>query len=78
VEEARPAWVVWVGSPTSWDSRVAAARPVVAWAASYLEPAYDLVGRAAILGPDRTEYAWGDDAARLGAGGASVLVLRRR
>jgi 4-amino-4-deoxy-L-arabinose transferase-like glycosyltransferase len=78
IEEARPAFVVWVGSPSSWDSRVAAARPLVEWAGAFVDAGYDLVGRAAILGPDRTEYAWGEDAVRLGPGGASLLVFRRR
>jgi hypothetical protein len=77
VEAADPAFVVWVNVPTSWDTRVGAARRVMEWAAGFLAR-YDLVGRVAIRGPDRTDYAWDEEAARLGPQGANVLVFRRR
>jgi len=77
VEAARPAWVIWVNQPASWDTRVGAARPVLEWANRFLGEGYELEGRVSIRGPRQTDYAWGDDARRLGAGGASVLVYRR-
>jgi hypothetical protein len=78
VEVARPAYVVWVDVPSSWNSRVQAARPLVLWADAFLQTHYDLVGRVAIRGPNRTEYAWEADAHRLGPAGANLLIFRRR
>jgi 4-amino-4-deoxy-L-arabinose transferase-like glycosyltransferase len=77
VEAARPAWLVWVNQPASWDTRVGAARPVLEWADRFLALGYVLDGRVAIRGPRQTDYAWGEEARRLGPGGASVLVYRR-
>ncbi|MGA8891211.1 MAG: glycosyltransferase family 39 protein [Anaeromyxobacteraceae bacterium] len=77
VEAARPPWLIWVNQPASWDTRVGAARPVLEWAERFLGEGYELDGRVAIRGPRQTDYAWGDDARRLGAGGASLLVYRR-
>ena len=77
VEAARPRFVVWVNTSTSWDTRVGAARPVVAWAEAFLDSGYELAGRVAIRGPRQTDYAWDEEARRLGPGGASVLVFRR-
>ena len=77
VEAARPAWVIWVNQPASWDTRVGAARPVLEWASRFLGSSYELDGRIAIRGPRQTDYAWGEEARQMGAGGASVLVYRR-
>jgi hypothetical protein len=66
-----------VNIPASWDTRVGAARDLVSWASALVDASYELVGRASILGPDRTEYAWDGDAVRVGAEGAHVLVFRR-
>jgi 4-amino-4-deoxy-L-arabinose transferase-like glycosyltransferase len=78
VEAARPAFVVWVNIPASWDTRVRAAQRVVTWADAYLSSGYDLVGRVAIRGPRQTDYAWDAEAARLGPQGGNLLVFRRR
>lgn len=78
IEAARPAFVVWVNTPTSWDTRVGAARPVIAWADRFLGANYELVGRVAIRGPRQTDYSWDEDARRLGPEGASVLIFGRR
>jgi hypothetical protein len=77
VVAAQPRYVVWVDVPSSWTFRVAAAEPLVRWAGNFLESSYVLDGRVAILGPRRTEYAWGEEAARLGADRANILVFRR-
>jgi hypothetical protein len=77
IEQASPAFLVWVDIPSSWAARVGAARPIVTWAGEYLASGYHLVGRVAIRGPDRTDYAWGPDAVRLGVEGANILVFRR-
>jgi hypothetical protein len=78
IEAARPAFVVWVNIPASWETRVRAAQRVVTWADSYLSSGYDLVGRVAIRGPRQTDYAWDAEAARLGPQGGNLLVFRRR
>jgi hypothetical protein len=77
IEAVRPRFLVWVNTPTSWDTRVGAARPVVAWAEAFLASGYELAGRVAIRGPRQTDYAWDDEARRLGPAGASVLLFRR-
>jgi hypothetical protein len=50
---------------------------VVAWAEAFLASGYELAGRVAIRGPRQTDYAWDDEARRLGPAGASVLLFRR-
>ncbi len=64
IEKASPEFVVYVKVPLSWMAR--AGTPQVeafsAWADSYLDNRYTLVGIADILSPDHTDYRSGDDA----------------
>jgi hypothetical protein len=77
VTEANPKYIVWIDVPASWTFRVAAATPIVQWARQLIESRYTLDGRVAIRSATQTDYAWGEDAARLGVRGANVLLFRR-
>lgn len=75
VERADPAYAVLVNVPTSWLVRPDSDRRVLAWADAFLWARYDLVGRVT-MSPDRTSYAWEEEARRPGA--AHLLVFRRK
>jgi len=76
IEEARARMVVFVAVPTSWLVTPRSDRRIFQWLEEYLGANYEVVGRVVILGPDRTEYYWGEQAqpARL----AQVVVYQRR
>jgi hypothetical protein len=79
VEEARPAYLVWVLVPTSWLMRPESDKWILRWAQEYVSREYQLVGQVQILGPDRTDYYWDDFAARAPDRPVNrLLVFRRR
>jgi hypothetical protein len=78
IEAARPAYVVWVAVPTSWLVRPGSVRTLFSWADQYLSANYDICGEIAILGANRTEYRWEEDARELPPGVPGAVVLRRK
>ncbi|HEY6106948.1 MAG TPA: glycosyltransferase family 39 protein [Anaeromyxobacteraceae bacterium] len=79
VEAARPAYLVWVLVPTSWLMQPGSDAWILGWAQDHVSRGYDLVGEVQILGPDRTDYFWDDQAALAPDRPVNrVLVFRRR
>lgn len=76
IEDAAPAFVVLVDVSTSWLATPRSDRHLLAWSGEYLASNYDVVGAVAILGPERTEYVWGD--AAVDAPVADLVVFRRK
>jgi hypothetical protein len=76
IEDAAPAFVVLVDVSTSWLATPRSGRHLLAWSGEYPAANYDVVGAVAILGPERTEYVWGDAAAD--APVADLVVFRRK
>ncbi len=74
IERGVPAYVVLVGTTTSWMVTARSERRLIEWMETYLAANYEIVGSVAILGPEITEYAWGDAATATG----DVLVFRRK
>jgi dolichyl-phosphate-mannose-protein mannosyltransferase len=64
IELGRPEFLVRVLVPVSWLARPTSpgVNDFFSWANSYLDTQYELAGVADMLGPDYTEYHWGDEA----------------
>ncbi len=64
IEAAKPEFIVFVHVDSSWLAQPNYCRFVWQWASRYVESHYRLVGLADIISPTRTDYQWGDQAAR--------------
>jgi hypothetical protein len=79
VEAARPAYAVWVRSPTSWLESARSEQLLFRWAGPYVSQHYAIVGQLVWTGRERTRFLWGPAAAVAPLGEATrVLVLRRK
>jgi len=64
IEKANPRFLVLVGVSYSWLARPGSPQldSLLSWLDRYLRGQYELTGIADIIGPDQTEYRWGDQA----------------
>jgi 4-amino-4-deoxy-L-arabinose transferase-like glycosyltransferase len=78
IEAARPEYIVIVNLELSWLTRPRSKRLILEWADSYLDALYDEVGKVMIY-PDRTEYYFDEDLARVDPRmNAELLIYRRK
>jgi hypothetical protein len=63
IERARPSYVVYVRSDSSWARAAYSERLVFDWIPRFLAAHYAKVGQVDILGPRDTRYTWDGDAA---------------
>ena len=79
IEAARPAFVVFVAVPTSWNLRPGSRTAILEWSKTYLPRHFRRVGVVDMVTWGRTEYRWGA-AAETGEPRApyNVLVFERR
>lgn len=79
IEAARPAFVVYVGSPLSWLVRPGSPQHILRWAASYTSRDYRRVGAVELISADRSVVLWGEEAANYRALSPNFLwVFERR
>jgi Dolichyl-phosphate-mannose-protein mannosyltransferase len=80
IEKANPEFVVYVKVPLSWMARTGTTQveALSAWADSYLDNGYTLVGTVDILSPDHTEYRWGQEANDYQPRGVAIQVFKRK
>ena len=78
IEAWKPRYLVFASSPDSWGSGEDRAPELMAWAKTYYQQNYTLVGIADV-GEDGTTYKWDSDAATYRIeSGSYVLVLKRK
>jgi hypothetical protein len=79
VEAARPAYAVWVRSPTSWLDSPRSERLLLDWAGPYLRDRYVIVGHVVLARRGHMRVLWGAAAGATPLGEHTrVLVLRRK
>jgi len=79
IEHANPAFVVFVNVATSWLARPDSEKFIFRWSEAYLRAHYSLVGITDIIGPNRTDYKWYNDAlGYIPLSPANLLVFQRR
>ena len=79
IERANPAFLVFVNVATSWLARPESERFIFRWSEAYLRAHYNLVGIADIIGPNRTDYKWYNDArGYVPVSPSNLLVFQRR
>jgi 4-amino-4-deoxy-L-arabinose transferase-like glycosyltransferase len=79
IEAARPAFVVFVAVPTSWNFRPGSETTVLDWSKVYLPRHFRRVGVADMVTWGRTEYRWGAAAEATDPRSPyNVLVFERR
>ena len=77
IEASRPLYAVFVGVPYSWGANAKSSTRILDWARDYLQDRYRLVG-AVDIGPNRSRYLWGQEAASsISESGNFVTVWRR-
>ena len=62
IEQSRPEYLVFVDISASWLARPDSEKLIFTWFEQYARNQYDLDGMIDILGMDRTEYRWGEEA----------------
>jgi hypothetical protein len=79
IEQASPAYIVYVRQSFSWGARAEAETYITDWAGGYLQKNYELEGVAEMHSPSETRFRWGADARSASTGAVgSVLIFRRR
>jgi hypothetical protein len=78
IEQAAPAYIVYVRHPSSWGAGPEAETYITDWAGGYLQKNYDLEGIAETLSPSETRFRWGADARSSPASPVGTVMLFRR
>ncbi len=78
VEGSRPAYVVWVKTPTSWLESRDSERLLFHWAGRYISANYEIVGQLVLVGSQHMEFLWDAAAANAPLGEATMLLVFRR
>jgi hypothetical protein len=78
IERARPPYVVYVRTESSWDRAVSSNRLIFEWMARFIPAHYARVGQVDILGPRSTRYVWDADVARFDVTSSTHIVVLRR
>ncbi len=78
IEAARPAFVVFVGTPLSWGTRASSPRHIYRWAEQYTSRDYLRVGVVDVISVDESVVLWGEEAARYVARSKNFLWIFER
>jgi 4-amino-4-deoxy-L-arabinose transferase-like glycosyltransferase len=78
IERARPAYLVYVRTDSSWHRSARSDRLIFDWIARFVPAHYERVGQVDILGPRETRYRWDADVAALDVTSSTHLVVLRR
>jgi len=78
IEEARPAYMVFVNTDVSWLARESSEKLLFEWSSKYCRDHFDLEGVVDIIAPEETKYLWGKDAASYAPRARSFLLVFRR
>ncbi len=78
VEASRPAYVVWVKTPTSWLESRDSERLLFHWASRYISANYDVVGQLMLVGSEQMRFLWDAAATDAPLGEATMLLVFRR
>ena len=78
VEDAHPAYLVYVRTRASWLTQPGASPRIFQWADDYLRRDYEKVGQVEAPDPDHTRYLWDAEAAAASADTFTQLQLFRR
>ena len=78
IESARPKYLVFVNIPTSWLKRHHSRDQVITWFERYSARHYQRCALVEIHGDGKTNYFWGDEAARRESASPLWLSIHRR
>ena len=78
IEEARPAYLVWVKMPNTWNRTSKSETLILDWAAKYSGKFYEPAGEVDFPANQPVTFHWGKDAAKAPVDADRIYILRRR